>query len=79
MLFRRTTRHAVTERSLERALSRPTHRVTSEFSPSICRFVLECTCGVTFDTNYIDEALEWRELHQSLAPLSDRLTAGSRA
>jgi len=53
--------------------------VTSEFSTSICRFVLECSCGVAFDTNFIDEALEWREMHQAFGPLSDQLAAASRS
>ena len=39
----------------------------------ICRFVLECTCGAHFDTPYIDEALEYRELHEQLAPLADQM------
>jgi hypothetical protein len=52
--------------------------VTSDFSSSLCRFVLDCTCGAAFDTNYIDEALEWRELHLTLAPLEDQLAAAER-
>jgi hypothetical protein len=51
------------------------HRVESTFSPAICRFVLSCACGERHETRYIDEALEWRELHLALAPLSDRLAA----
>ena len=35
--------------------------------------MLECTCGAHFDTPYIDEALEYRELHERLAPLADQL------
>jgi hypothetical protein len=54
------------------------HVVTSDFSSSLCRFVLDCTCGAAFDTNYIDEALEWRELHLTLAPLEDQLAAAER-
>ena len=54
------------------------HVVTSDFSTSLCRFVLECSCGALFDTNYIDEALEWRELHLTLAPLEDQLAAADR-
>jgi hypothetical protein len=54
------------------------HVVTSEFSSSLCRFVLDCTCGAVFDTNYIDEALEWRELHLTLAPLEDQFAAAER-
>jgi hypothetical protein len=53
----------------------PAHAVTSEFSNEICRFVLTCNCGSTFDTNLIDEALEWHELHMQLAPLNDELDA----
>ena len=49
------------------------HVVTSGFSNALCRFVLECTCGAHFDTPYIDEALEYRELHEQLAPLADQL------
>ena len=56
----------------------PTHVVESEFSTSLCRFVLECTCGEHFDTNYIDEALEWRELHLLMAPLADELAGLER-
>ena len=51
------------------------HVVTSGFSSSLCRFVLECTCGAHFDTPYIDEALEYRELHEQLAPLADQMRA----
>ena len=49
------------------------HTITSSFSYALCRFVLDCTCGYRFDTPYIDEALEYHELHQTLAPLADRL------
>lgn len=49
------------------------HHVTSDFAPSLCRFVLTCSCGDHFDTRYIDEALEYRELHERLAPLTDQL------
>jgi hypothetical protein len=76
-MFRWAARHALEERWAVTTV-RPPHAVTSEFSTSICRFVLECSCGVTFDTNYIDEALEWREMHQSLAPLSDQLSTAAR-
>jgi hypothetical protein len=54
------------------------HVVNSEFSTALCRFVLECSCGARFDTNYIDEALEWHELHVALAPLQDQLAAAER-
>lgn len=49
------------------------HRVTSNFSYAMCRFTLDCTCGAHFDTPFIDEALEWHELHERLAPLADQL------
>lgn len=51
----------------------PAHRMTSDFDPSICRFVLDCACGAHYDTRYIDEALELREMHQAMAPLIDSL------
>lgn len=51
----------------------PLHVVESGFSYSMCRFTLDCRCGTHFDTPYIDEALEWRELHEVMAPLADRL------
>ena len=62
-------------RTLEQPSARPTsdHEMTSDFSTATCRFVLECTCGAHFDTPYIDEALEIRELHALLAPLADEL------
>ena len=49
------------------------HVITSDFATGLCRFTLSCTCGAQWDTPYIDEALEWRELHQRLAPLADQL------
>jgi len=49
------------------------HRVTSDFCYAICRFTLVCTCGAQFDTPFIDEALEWHEMHERLAPLADQL------
>lgn len=49
------------------------HVITSDFSNALCRFVLDCTCGAHFDTPYIDEALEYREMHARLAPLADQL------
>jgi hypothetical protein len=55
------------------------HSVTSDFSTATCRFTLCCTCGAAFDTNYIDEALEWHELHMTLAPLADQLDAAAHA
>jgi hypothetical protein len=51
------------------------HQVSSTFSYSLCRFVLECSCGAEFDTPYIDEALEYRELHERLGPLADEMAA----
>ncbi|MFZ4485828.1 MAG: hypothetical protein ACOYO9_04500 [Candidatus Nanopelagicales bacterium] len=51
----------------------PSHQVTSGFSYAQCRFTLDCSCGAHADTPYIDEALEWREMHEQLAPLSDQL------
>ena len=55
---------------------RPTnHVIESAFATGLCRFTLDCSCGVHFDTPYIDEALQWRDLHETLAPLADRLPA----
>jgi len=51
------------------------HTVESDFNYGLCRFTLDCSCGVHFDTPFIDEALEWRELHVQLAPLADQLPA----
>lgn len=53
----------------------PAHQVESGFDAGTCRFRLHCTCGTEFDTRYIDEALEWREMHETLAPLVDQLSA----
>ncbi|HAN70667.1 MAG TPA: hypothetical protein DCQ36_03635 [Actinobacteria bacterium] len=58
---------------LQPPLHESAHQVSSTFSYGLCRFVLDCTCGARFDTPYIDEALEYRELHERLAPLSDQL------
>ena len=55
--------------------ARPAHEIASHFVSERCRFVVECTCGGRCETRYIDEALEWRELHEVLAPLADRLPA----
>ena len=55
------------------------HRLESSFSYELCRFVLECSCGARFDTPYIDEALEMRELHELLAPMSDDLALPASA
>jgi len=51
------------------------HHLDSSFSYELCRFVLVCSCGARFDTPYIDEALEIRELHELLAPISDDLAS----
>lgn len=51
------------------------HHVESGFDAGSCRFRLHCSCGTEFDTRYIDEALEWREMHETLAPLADQLSA----
>jgi len=56
-------------------IERPAHEMTSEFDTSVCRFVLDCTCGARYDTRYIDEALELREMHLAMAPLIDELEA----
>lgn len=50
-----------------------THVLTSDFSSALCRFVLDCSCGAHFDTPFIDEALEYREMHERLAPLVDQM------
>lgn len=49
------------------------HVIESDFYAGRCRFVLACSCGSEFETRYIDEALEWRELHELLAPMADQL------
>lgn len=51
------------------------HVMESTFCYAKCRFVLTCTCGEEFDTPYIDEALEYRQMHLELAPLADLLPA----
>jgi hypothetical protein len=61
--------------AIERPDAHEKHVIESTFSPAICRFVLSCACGERHETRYIDEALEWRELHLALAPLSDRLAS----
>ena len=68
--FRRD-RHVMEQRP---PLHAPTHTMSSGYSNALCRFVLDCSCGAHFDTPYIDEALEIRELHERLAPLADQLT-----
>lgn len=52
----------------------PGHRVESGYDAGSCRFRLCCSCGAEFDTRYIDEALEWRQMHEMLAPLADQLS-----
>lgn len=49
------------------------HQMTSRFDDGLCRFVLDCSCGARYDTRYIDEALELRELHEAMGPLIDEL------
>jgi hypothetical protein len=58
-----------------RAAVAPTHEIDSRFVVGMCRFTLDCACGAHWDTPYIDEALEWRELHERLAPLADQLAS----
>ena len=60
---------AVAEKSM------PAHQIESDFRAAICRFTLDCSCGVHHETPYIDEALEWREMHSRLAPIADQLPA----
>lgn len=67
--FRRD-RHITVERT---PMYPSKHHMESAFETGLCRFVLTCTCGAQFDTPFIDEALELRELHEALAPLSDQL------
>ena len=66
---------AITPKETQLSALWPTraHQVQSDFRHALCRFTLDCTCGAHFDTPYIDEALEWHELHERLAPLSDQL------
>lgn len=53
------------------------HQVESDFVHTKCRFVLTCNCGATYETRYIDEALEWSSMHKEFAPLSDQLAQQS--
>jgi hypothetical protein len=76
-VFRRLTKKAAATAAVVDP-SVHAHVVDSTFSTALCRFVLACSCGARFDTNYIDEALEWHELHVSLAPLNDQLAAAER-
>jgi hypothetical protein len=73
MHIRFSTRGDRNQSSTGATLPLPNHRVTSGFSYAMCRFTLDCSCGAHTDTPYIDEALEWREMHEQLAPLSDEL------
>ena len=70
--FLRRDRHLT---DLQPPLHEEAHVISSGFSYAQCRFTLDCTCGAHFDTPYIDEALEYREMHERLAPLADQLTA----
>ena len=49
------------------------HVIETDFCTGKCRFVLECTCGATHETRYIDEALERVEMHKEFAALADQL------
>jgi len=69
-IFKRKTASAVLTPSSCREIG---HHVESTFDYSTCHFVLTCTCESRFESNHIDEALEWSEMHRALAPLSDRL------
>ena len=57
---------------MERSVPK-THVIETDFCTGKCRFVLECTCGATHETRYIDEALEWVEMHKEFAALADQL------
>lgn len=70
--FTRRDRHLT---DLHPPLHDQTHRVSSTFSYGICRFELTCSCGAHFTTPYIDEALEYHEMHERLAPLADQLAS----
>jgi hypothetical protein len=69
--FPRFGRHPVA--AIERPVS--AHEIESDFRRAICRFVIDCSCGAHHETPFIDEALEWREMHSRLAPLTDRMTS----
>jgi len=73
MNIRFSTRGGHNQSSAGAARPLPDHQVTSGFSYAMCRFTLDCSCGAHKDTPYIDEALEWREMHEQLAPLADQL------
>ena len=71
-IFKRSTATSVVTPSSSRELG---HRVESTFDYSTCHFVLTCTCTTRFETNHIDEALEWSEMHKAMASLADQLSA----
>jgi hypothetical protein len=71
-IFKRSTSTTVAAPSSSRELG---HRVESTFDYSTCHFVLTCSCTTRFETNHIDEALEWSEMHKAMAPLADQLSA----
>ena len=50
-----------------------THDIETNYLAGKCRFALQCRCGATHETRYIDEALEWVEMHKELAELADQL------
>jgi hypothetical protein len=60
--------------AVQDTIAAPAHQMTSDFVVGLCRFTLTCTCGAAYDTPYIDEVLELRELHEAFAPLADQLT-----
>lgn len=65
--------HAPTDTARPAERSLPAHVVESGYRADRCRFEVACSCGAIHDTPFIDEALEWRELHLQLAPLADQL------
>jgi hypothetical protein len=67
-------RHAHNNVAVHDSIAAPAHQMTSDFVVGLCRFTLTCTCGAAYDTPYIDEVLELRELHEAFAPLADQLT-----
>ncbi len=70
-IFKKHTPAVVSSPSSSAQLS---HRVESTFDNGTCHFVLTCSCGTRFETNHIDEALEWSEMHKAMASLADQLT-----
>jgi len=71
-IFKRSTTATIPAASSARELG---HRVDSTFDYSTCHFVLTCSCDARYETNHIDEALEWSEMHKAMAPLADQLGA----